>query len=75
MLAGQDLTQTQVCRDLSIGRFAIARWVKHYQSELNGGRRLGNPLTSEQQRIRMLEIENCQLREDNILLKKASALA
>lgn len=27
----------------------------------------------EQQRIRILEIENRQLREDNLLLKKASA--
>ena len=26
----------------------------------------------EQQRVRMLEIENRQLREDNLLLKKAS---
>lgn len=32
---------------------------------------IGNPLTAEQQRIRMLEIENRQLREDNALLKKA----
>jgi transposase len=73
MVVDQGLTQVEVCRDLSIGKSAVARWVKQYQTELNGGRGLGNPLTAEQQRIRVLEIENRQLREDNILLKKASA--
>ena len=34
---------------------------------------LGKPLTAEQQRIRQLEMENRQLRQDNDLLKKASA--
>ncbi|KAI3601484.1 transposase (fragment) [Cupriavidus taiwanensis] len=34
---------------------------------------MGKPLTAEQQRIRQLEAENRQLREDNALLKKASA--
>jgi hypothetical protein len=31
---------------------------------------MGKPLTAEQQRIRQLEAENRQLREDNTLLKK-----
>jgi transposase len=31
---------------------------------------VGKPLTAEQQRIRQLEMENRQLREDNTLLKK-----
>ena len=34
---------------------------------------IGKPLTAEQQRIRQLEAENRQLRQDNDLLKKASA--
>jgi len=38
-----------------------------------GGPGEGKPLTAEQQRIRQLEAENRQLREDNALLKKASA--
>jgi hypothetical protein len=37
------------------------------------GAGVGKPLTAEQQRIRQLEMENRQLREDNTLLKKASA--
>jgi hypothetical protein len=35
---------------------------------------VGKPLTAEQQRIRQLEMENRQLREDNTLLKKSIAL-
>ena len=38
-----------------------------------GGAGIGKPLTADQQRIRLLEQENRQLRQDNDLLKKASA--
>jgi transposase len=34
---------------------------------------LGKPLTAEQQRIRQLESENRPLREDGVILTKASA--
>ena len=45
-----------------------------YDAERAGGPGEGKPLTVEQQRIRQLEAENRQfLREDNALLKKASA--
>ena len=37
-----------------------------------GGRNC-KPFTAEQQRVRQLEAENCQLRMDNDILKKASA--
>lgn len=73
MVVDQGLTKTQVCRDLSISDSAVTRWVKQYRSELNGQSGIGNPLTPEQQRIRALEIENRQLKEDISLLKKASA--
>ena len=49
--------------------------MKQYRAEVRGESGIGNPLTAEQQRIRALEIEVRQLREDNALLKKASALA
>jgi transposase len=42
-------------------------------AEQSGRSGVGKPLTTEQQRIRQLEIENRQLRQDNDLLKKASA--
>ena len=75
MVVDQGLTMTQVCKDLSISQSALARWVKQFRAEARGESGIGNPLTAERQRIRVLEIENRQLREDVVLLKKASALA
>lgn len=73
MVVDLGLTQMQVCKDLSISQSAVARWVKQYRAETRGESGIGNPLTAEQQRIRTLETENRQLREDVVLLKKASA--
>ena len=73
MVVDQGLTQMQVCKDLSISQSALARWVKQYRAEVRGESGIGKPLTAEQQRIRALETENRQLREDVVLLKKASA--
>jgi transposase len=52
---------------------AVRRWVAQYDAERAGGPDEGKRLTAEQQRIRQLEAENRQLREDNALLNKASA--
>ena len=73
MVVDRGLTIAQVCKDLTIGHSAVARWVKQSRAETHGQPSIGHPITTEQQRIRMLEIENRQLREDNLLLKKASA--
>ncbi|URJ82936.1 hypothetical protein M9500_05045 [Xanthomonas oryzae pv. oryzae] len=51
----------------------MRRWLAQYQAEQSGQPGQGRPLTPEQQRIRELERENQRLREDNSLLKKASA--
>ncbi len=49
---------------------ALRRWVAQYDAECSEGAGVGKPLTAEQLRIRQLEMENRQLREDNTLLKK-----
>lgn len=59
MIKEQDLRISQVCRDLDIGETAVRRWIAQYEAE--------------QQRIRALEAEVRRLREDNAILKKASA--
>jgi transposase len=64
----------QVCRELKLGETAVRRWLKQVQAEQSGQAGIGKPLTPDQQRIRQLEQENRQLRSDNELLKKASAL-
>jgi len=73
MICDQGLSVGQVCRDLDLVDSAVRRWLAQYQAEQTGQPGQGRPLTPEQQRIRDLERENQRLREDNSLLKKASA--
>jgi len=70
MVVDQGLSIAQVVKDMNIGRTAVRRWVEQYRAEQLGNAGIGKPITAEQQRIRQLEIENCQLRSDNELLKK-----
>lgn len=58
---------------MSIGQTAIRRWLTQYGAEQSGQPGIGKPLTAEQQRIRQLEAENLQLKQDVTILKKASA--
>jgi transposase len=51
----------------------VRRWVEQYDAESAGLPGIGKPLTEEQRRIRQLEAELRQLRQDNDILKKASA--
>jgi transposase len=73
MIRDQGLTIAQVCKDMELGESAVRRWLKQVQVEQSGQAGVGKPLTPEQQRIRQLEAENRQLRQDVDLLKKASA--
>src|SRR5690625_3020965 len=73
MIKEQGLSVGQVCRDMDLGETAVRRWVAQFDAEQAGHSGVGQPLTAEQQRIRQLEAENRQLRQDNDLLKKASA--
>ena len=73
LIRDQGLSVGQVCRDMDLGETAVRRWVAQFDAERGGQSGIGKPLTAEQQRIRQLESENRQLRQDNDLLKKASA--
>lgn len=73
MIKEQGLSVQHVSQSMNIGVTAIRRWVTQYEAERGGQRGIGNPLTTEQQRIRQLEQENRQLRMDVDILKKASA--
>jgi transposase len=72
MVRDQGLSVSEVCRSMDLVETAVRRWVAQYDAECAGGPGVGKPLTAEQQRIRQLEAENRQLREDNTLLKKAA---
>lgn len=73
MVKEQGLSVGQVCHDLKLVDSAVRRWLQQYDAEQAGRPGVGKPLTAEQQRIRELENENRRLKEDNALLKKASA--
>jgi transposase len=73
MIKEQGLSVQNVSESMSIGQTAIRRWLAQYGAEQNGQSGIGKPLTTEQQRIRQLELENRQLRQDVDILKKASA--
>ena len=73
MTQDQGLTVAQVCKDMELGESAVRRWLKQVRNEQSGQAGVGKPLPSEQQRIRQLEGENRQLKQDVDLLKKASA--
>lgn len=54
---------------------AVSRWKKQYLAELNGETpELGKALTSEQQKIQLLEKQLWRSQRDNDILKKATAL-
>ena len=65
---------TQLCHELNLGETAVRRWVAQYKAELNGQPGIDLPLTPDQQCIRQLEAELRIAKEDNEILKKASAL-
>lgn len=74
MIREQGLSVSQVCKDMGLTTNAVHRWLQQYDAELAGRCGIGKPLTPEHQRIRELEKELRQLKSDNELLKKASAL-
>lgn len=74
MVRDQGLSVGEVCRSMGLVDTAVRRWVAQYDAECAGGPGEGKPLTSEQQRIRQLETENRQLREDVSILKSVGLL-
>jgi len=73
MVKEQGLTVSQVCRDMNLGDTTVRSWVQQHEAESSGQTGIVKPLTPEQKRIRQLEAENFRLKQDNDLLKKASA--
>lgn len=74
MIRDQGANLAQVCKDMNLVPSAVRRWLKQLDAEQQGKPGIGKPLTAELQRIRELEALNRQLKSDNELLKKASAL-
>ncbi|KIG07593.1 IS3 family transposase [Caballeronia concitans] len=74
MVRDQRLSVSEVCRSMNLVEAAVRRWVAQYDGKPARDPGENESFTEEQQRIRQLEAENRQLREDNVLLKRASAI-
>jgi len=70
MIREQGLSVAQVCREMSLGETTVRRWLAQFDVERSGQARIDKPLTANPQRIRHLEAENRQLRQDNDLVKR-----
>ena len=55
---------------MKLGETAVRRWLAQVDAEQIGRPGIGKPLTGEHHRIRQLEAENRQLRDDVEILKK-----
>ncbi|AAM79005.1 mobile element protein [Streptococcus pyogenes] len=62
-------TQSELCKDYGVSASALAKWIKQYsQVKLEDN----SVLTAKQ--IQELQKRNAQLEEENLILKKASAI-
>lgn len=65
MVVDDDLSVPEVCRNQDMDETAVRRGVDQLKAE-----QAGQPLTTDQQRIRQLEQENRQMKEDKEILKR-----
>ena len=66
-LAGK--TQSDLCRDYGVSTSALAKWIKQYSQV-----RLEDNTVLTAKQIQELQKRNAQLEEENLILKKASAI-
>ena len=66
--------QEQVARDLGVSSFSVGRWKKQYGTTPPASSVPGVSVQELERRIRVLERENADLREQRTILKKAVAI-
>ena len=62
-------TQTELCKDYGVSSSALAKWIKQYSQV-----RLEDNTVLTAKQIQELQKRNAQLEEENLILKKASAI-
>jgi len=62
-------TQTQICQDYGVSQSALARWIHQY-SEV----KLDDNSVMTAKQVKQLQKRLAQLEEENLILKKASAI-
>ena len=62
-------THSQLCKEYGVSQSALAKWIKQYSTvEIANG----EVLTAKQ--VKELQKRNAQLEEENLILKKATAI-
>ena len=67
-------SDTQVARDLGVSPYSVGRWKKLYGPTPAAASAPGVSVQELERRIRSLERENADLREQRTILKKAVAI-
>ena len=67
-------SDTQVARDLGVSLYSVGRWKKLYGPTPEAASAPGVSVAELERRIRALERENADLREQRTILKKAVAI-
>lgn len=68
-LHGNGKTQSELCREYGVSESALSKWIKQYSTVQVDDSTI---LTAKQ--IKDLQKRNAQLEEENLILKKASAI-
>lgn len=74
LVVDQGRTIRDAAEALGVGHSTMDKWVRQLRQEREGKSPKAAPMTPEQIRIRELEKEIRRIKEDNEILKKATAL-
>ena len=74
LVVDQSRTIRDAAEAMGVGHSTMDKWVRQLRQEREGKTPQAAPMTPEQIRIRELEKENRRIKEDNEILKKATAL-
>ncbi len=74
LVVDQGRSVREAAEAVGVGHSTMDKWVRQLRQERQGKSPKSAPMTPEQVRIRALEKELKRLKEDNDILKKASAL-
>lgn len=74
LVLDQQYSYQEAASAMGIGLSTLQRWTSHLKNEREGKTSPNNPLNPDQQRIQELERQLARAKEENTILKKASAL-
>ena len=62
-------TQSELCKDYGVSQTAVSKWIKQFSQV-----KLEDNTVMTDKKIQELQKRNAQLEEENLILKKASAI-